>query len=49
VMLLEIYTQYQAQKHPLTLLCGKTDAPLIYSSSLMVTSSPNTVMFSNRA
>ena len=31
------------------LLCGKTDAPLMYSSSLMVTSSPRTVIFSRRA
>lgn len=29
-------------------LCGSTEAPLTYSSSLMVTSSPRTVMFSTR-
>ena len=29
-------------------LCGRTEAPLTYSSSLMVTSSPRTVMFSTR-
>lgn len=32
----------------LTLLCGRTEAPLTYNSSLMETSSPRTVMFSTR-
>lgn len=33
----------------LTLLCGRTEAPLMKSSSLIATSSPRTVMFSTRA
>lgn len=51
VMLLEICLiswNLAERDHILTLLCGRTDAPLTYSSSLIVTSSPRTVMFSTR-
>lgn len=48
VMLAEIWRQLLQLKVQLTLLWGRTDAPLTYSSSLMLTSSPRTVMFSTR-
>lgn len=48
VMLAEIWSQLRQRLTQLTLLCGRTEAPLTYSSSLMLTSSPRTVMFSTR-